>query len=136
MGAVSVDIKDLLVAESSLGLTFSTDLFVGREPSDVANCVTIFDTGGGPPQLTVGINQQNEFYEYPSIQIRVKNTSYVTGYNLANTVIETLHGRAGDVFNGSLYTVIYCANGPALLDWNENNKVRFIMNFNLQRRSV
>ncbi|KKL64285.1 hypothetical protein LCGC14_2166530, partial [marine sediment metagenome] len=45
-----------------------------------------------------------------------------------------LHGKAGETWNATLYTVIYCSSGPALLDWDENNRPRFIINFNLQRR--
>lgn len=46
MNAPSVDIKDMLEAESSLGLTFTSDLFVGHEPNTPDETVTIFDTPG------------------------------------------------------------------------------------------
>jgi len=41
-----------------------------------------------------------------------------------------------ETWNGALYTVIYCSNGPALLDWDDSNNARFIINFNIQRRAV
>lgn len=132
MNASSEDIKDMLVAEGSLGLTFATNLFVAREPKEPDNCVTIFDTNVGlAPQLTLTGEQD---YYYSSVQIRVRNNDYTTGWNLINNIMIALHGRAQETWNGTLYTVIYCSSGPALLDWDNNNRARFIVNFNMQRR--
>jgi len=131
MNSSSEDIKDMLVAESALGLIFGTNLFIGREPSNPVNCVTIFDTPGFPPQLTFN---KEEFYEYPSIQIRVRNNHYETGWAIISDIMLSLHGRAQETWNGTLYSLIQCSGGLALLDWDENNKVRFVVNFNIQRR--
>jgi hypothetical protein len=73
-------------------------------------------------------------YEYPSIQIRVRNKSYVNGWNMIEDIKTALHGLAQQTWNGTLYSVIYCSSGPALLDWDDNNNVRIICNFNVQRR--
>jgi hypothetical protein len=130
MNASSVDVKDILIADSTLGLVFATSLFVGKEPSKPDNCVTIFDTPGFPPLLGLETNG----YEYPSVQIRVRNTTYLNGWNLVEKIKASLHGRAQQWWNGTLYSVIYCASGPAFLDWDDNGNARFIINFNLQRR--
>lgn len=132
MNAPSVDIKDILLDDSSLGLTFGTDLFIGKEPSTPNNTVTIYDTPGGPDQLLLS----SEKYEYPSIQIRVRNTNYLDGWSLISLIKNALHGRANETWNSTLYTVIYCLNGPAMLDWDDNGRVRFVVNFNLQRRET
>jgi len=131
MNAPSVDIKDMLEAESSLGLTFATDLFIGQEPTTPDDTVTIFDTVGFPDQLTM---DRTEKYEYPSIHIRVRSNNYITGWNLINEIRNSLHGRGQETWNGALYTVITTMGGPALLDWDDNSRARFIINFNLQRR--
>lgn len=141
MQAPSVDIKDILAAADtssaalSLDLNFATDgtgnLHIGKEPAKPRNCVTIFDTSGFPPYL--GLNAVG--YEYPSIQIRVRNSSYVNGWNLIESIKNLLHGTSHYLCsNGTLYTVIYCSSGPALLDWDDNGNCRFVCNFNLQRR--
>jgi hypothetical protein len=132
MNATSEDVKDMLLSESSLGLEFADNLFIGKEPVTPKNVVTIFDTYGRPPQLT--LEGQGANYYYPSVQIRVRNSNYRTGWNLINSIMSVLHGRANETWNGTLYTVIYCSSGPALLDWDDNGLVRFIINFNLQRR--
>lgn len=130
MNVPSEDIKDMLEAESSLGLTFATNLFIGKEPSSPDDCVTIFDTFGSPPQLTL----DNQKYENPSIQIRVRSVDYKTGWNLIADIVDVLHGQAQKTWNTTLYSVIYATNSPALLDWDDNDRCRFIVNFNIQRR--
>lgn len=131
MQATSIDIKDMILDESSLGLTFAKDLFIGKEPSSPNNCVTIFDTPSFPPLTTLGNDVK---YEYPSVQIRVRNTEYQAGWNLLNTIKDLLHGRGQETWNGTLYTSIICISTPTLLDWDENNRARFIINVNIQRR--
>lgn len=127
----SEDIMKMLV--SALGLVFADDLFIGREPVKPNDCVTIFDTPGFPPLLT--LDEGNPGYYYPSVQIRVRNTDYLTGWNLIHDITASLHGRVNEMsLEGILYTIIYCSSGPAMLDWDENDRVRFIVNFNLQRR--
>lgn len=134
MQAPSVDVKDMLEEDSSLGLVcgIGGNLFIGREPTLPQNCVTILDLHGFPPQLT--FEGKGELYEYPITQVRVRNRDYQTGWNLANDIMISLHGRASETWNGALYTVIYCSSGPTLLTWNDNELVIFIINFNLQRR--
>ena len=132
MNSPSEDVKDMLVAD--LSLVFATDLFIAAEPTLPKNCVTIFDTPGRPPQLTLGGKKANENYYYPSIQIRVRNTNYSVGDALIQNIRDSLHGRAQETWNGTLYSAIRCSSGPALLDWTENGQVRFIVNFDIQRR--
>lgn len=131
MNAPSEDIRDILVA-GGLGLVFTTNLFIGKEPTTPRICTTIFDTHGRPPDL--GLTSQG--YERPSVQIRVRHTDYRTGWALANSIKDLLHGKEHETWNGTLYTVIYCSSGPALLDWDDNNNVRFVVNFNMQRRTA
>ena len=132
MNPCSEDVKDMLESESALGLIFKTNLFIGKEPAVPRDCVTIFDTYSRPPQLTMA--GKGEVYYYPSIQIRIRNSKYVAGWSLIESIAESLHGRAHETWNDTLYTVIAIANGPMLLDWDDNGLVRFIINFNLQRR--
>ena len=135
MNAPSIDIVEMIEAygdSSGIDLTFATDLFIGQEPSTPKNCVTVYDTPGFPPSLGL----ETTGYEYPSVQIRVRNTSYVGGWNLITSIKDALHGKSHETWNSTLYTVIYCSSGPALLDWDDNGNGRFIVNFNLQRRAA
>lgn len=131
MNAPSIDIKDILLRHPELRLVFGENLHVGREPSSPNNTVTIFDTSGSPPQLTY---QRGENYEYPAIQIRVRNVSYADGFSLAKRIQGILHTISGIQINGSFYTLVYSTGDPFLLDWDANNRSRCIINFELQRR--
>ena len=134
MNAPSYDIMEILEAygeSSGLGLDFAIDLFIGKEPDKPNNCVTIYDTPGFPPYLGIG---GETGYEYPSVQIRVRNIDQMNGWAQAEAIKNVLHGKNHTTVNGTLYTVIICSSGPTLLDWDDNGRARFIMNFNLQRR--
>ena len=130
MNAMSKDIVAILEDESSLGLIFATNLFTGREVTSPSNCVTIFDTTSTPPQLTL----DTQGYEYPSVQIRVRNTSYQTAWALIESIKAVLHGLSQKTIGSTLYSVIYCASGPALLDWDDNSRARVIVNISAARR--
>jgi hypothetical protein len=134
MNATSVDIVDMLESDSSLGLSCGKggNMFVGKEPTTPDNVVTIYDSYGYPPQLTMA--GMDEDYYYPAIQIRVRNRDYRKGYDLAHKIMVSLHGRANERWNDTLYTVIYSTSGVALLEWEDTGLCRFLINFNVQRR--
>jgi len=131
MNPSSEDIAGMIEAESDLGLIFQTDLFIGREPSTPDNCVTIFDTPGRGPQLTF---TKGEDYFYPSIQIRVRDRVYLDGWGVINDIKTLLHGKGQEWINGTYYSLIMCSMEPALLDWDESHRARFVATFEVQRR--
>jgi hypothetical protein len=137
MQASSFDIVEMIEAygdSSGIDLTYggaNGNLFVGKEPSTPKNCVTVFDTSGFAPYLGVS---GDVGYEYPSVQVRVRNTKYSTGWNLINSIKNALHGKHQETWNGTLYCVIICSSDPALLDFDDNGNARFVCNFNIQRR--
>ena len=131
MNAVSIDVKAMLEAESTLALEFAKDLFIGMEPVKPDNTVTIFDTPSWPPDMYL---DPTERYYTSSCQIRVRNKDYATGMALARNIMELLHARANEVWNSTTYIVIKATGEPAWLDLDANNRCRFITNFNLKRR--
>jgi len=132
MNPTSVDVKDMLEAESSLGLVFADNLYVGREPAEPDDVVVIYDTPGGSPDLTLS---NDAGFHRPSVQILVRNRSYNSGYILALSILNALHGRGPETWNSTVYHPIVCVSGPALLDWDVNGRARFIINFKIMRRS-
>ena len=131
MNPASVDIKDFLLT-AGLGLSFATNLFIGQEPADPEDCVTIFDTPGfGRDKFYDGTLQ----YHRPSIQVRVRNISYFSGWTVINGITEVLHNQTMTI-NGMDYTAMFCSIEPALLDHDANGRARFVTTINLQRISV
>jgi len=130
MNAASYDIANILEAESALGLTIGTNLFIGREPDKIESCVVLFDTPSYRPETSLSAE---EYYEYCSLQIRVRSNEYLTAFNTADEIKTFLNGQANITVDEVVYTSILCSTPPALLDW-DNGKVRFIINFEIQRR--
>ena len=130
MNAASEDIKDMLVDDSSLGLTFATDLFIAKEPTTPDDCVTIYDTPSYPPENTL----DNQRIYNSSVQIRIRDLSYVSGMALARNIMDSLHARAQETWNSSLYTVIDAMGEPAALAWDDNKRIIIVINFNMKRR--
>jgi hypothetical protein len=131
MNSPAYDIKDMLVAETSLGLVYGTNLFINKEPATPDNTVTLFDYFGGRHALTL----DGQTYEYPAIQIRVRNRKQSEAWRIIYGIYTSLHGRAHETWNGSVYEVIYTVGGPALLDWDDNDRCRLIINLNIQRNA-
>lgn len=133
MNRASEDIKDMLEADSSLELTLGSggNLFIAKEPSGPNNCVTIFDTPALPPEFTL---DKNVMLYNSSIQIRIRDKSYDDGMALAWNIHESLHDRAQETWNGTLYTVIHAAGEPAPMMWDDNNRIIILINFNMKRR--
>ena len=126
MNPTSKDIRDLLISDSSFG----DDIYIGKEPLKPNNCITIFDTPGEPPDQMF---TQGEIYNRPSIQFRVRNKSYSQAWDEINAIKVFLHNHEQVTINGTLYTMIRCAQEPALLDWDENDRCRFVTTFKIQR---
>jgi hypothetical protein len=120
----------MLDAESSLGLVSGTNLFRGLQPDKPNDCVCIWDYSGRPPHLTM----DSKSYEYPTVQIMVRSIKYDTGYTLIKNIMDSLHGRAQETWNGTLYSLIASSGSPAFLEWDEKNRAQFILNLNVQRR--
>ena len=103
MNSASKDICSILTNNSLLGLTFATNLFIGREPATPDNCVIVFDIPGEGPLLTL---DKAEGYYYSACQIRVRNNDYQTGWALIQAIQVLLHGIYGEVWNGATYLLI------------------------------
>lgn len=131
MNPVSVDIKDMLVAESSVALIFATDLFIARIPAEPDNAVTLYDIGG---RVASTLSKSESDYYYSPFEVRIRNKSFITGMALADSILSFLHGRAGETWNGTYYSVIKCTTLPFMLEWDDNNRCIIIINFEAQRR--
>jgi hypothetical protein len=134
MNSVVEDIGNMLLAESSLDLTLGTTLHYYREPAMPDNTVTLFEAPGMAPIGTLDSNEDTKHYERPSIQIRIRNRNAQDGFSLAYTIMNILQARAQETWGDYLYSVIYAVGSPGALDWDVSNRIRIVLNFNIQRR--
>jgi len=131
MNSPSVDIKDMIEGIVDLSLTYGVNLFIGLEPPEPSNCVTVFDTPGFPDDLTF---DKDEKYERPSVQILVRNKIYASAWAMIRDIKDFLHGYGHITMNGAYYSVIMSAGAPAMLDHDERGRVHFVWNIDMQRR--
>lgn len=136
MNPASKDIADFLNDDTALGLTLATDLFYGRMPDSPDDCITVFDNPGDGPSLT--LDKATSDYYYSSVSIRARNTDYATGWAQMFNILEYLHGlgQLNAIDNSSYYGVIKAMNDPQVLYWDENDRVIFFINFEIQRKPI
>jgi len=129
MNTSAQDIKIILDGDSSLGLTFGTDLFIGLMPDTPDECVAVTDTGGLEPAPGP--------YYYPTVQLLVRAGVglYATVSDLAYTILDKLHEYCGQPDSSSYYyTGIWATGDPVFIGTDEKNRPLFALNFRIQRR--
>lgn len=129
MNSLAIDIKDILEAESSLELTFGTDLFVSLEPEEPDNCVTLYDTSGQMPDLTL----TSENYYRDSLQIRVRNNTYEGAMDKIYNIQNFLQGKYNVVVNGVRYSLIRVTIPPFHIGYDDNHRAIVVLNIEAQR---
>lgn len=133
MNSISYDVKDILDGDSSVGLTYGTDLFISRVPEDSPHeCVTIFDTGGYE-------SDGNTDYERPTFQVHVRGSKgggYTAGYALARSIYETLHRYANQAVNSTTYHGIWCTTNIIFIGYDERDRPVWTINFRAHRSAT
>lgn len=119
-------ITDLLEGDSSLGLSFGENLFIGREPSLPKQLVVIWGTPGAPPQMTM---DGKDIYR-DSFQVMIRTLDYETGFSQAYDIRDYLHGINHQVAGDRRVLLIRLENGPFPLEWAENI-LKIVMNFEI-----
>lgn len=126
MNPFSVDAKDMLEAESALDLTFGTNLFIGTEPVEPDNVVTLYDTYGWAPDPKFD-------YENPTLQVRVRDRDYATGWGVAHDIKMSLHNRYEETWTSTRYLAIFGTSDVFFIGRDEHDRFLFTVNFRAQR---
>lgn len=127
----SEDVKDILAAQSVLGLVFGTDLFIGGLPSTPDACVAVYDTTGEPPEPSYR-------YERPHVQVvcRGDQGAYRLTQIQAQTIRDILNGINEETWNGARYIGIWALGDVNFIANDENRRPRFTINFRLHRTGI
>jgi hypothetical protein len=124
MNSAAFDIKAQLVL---LGVIASG--FVGEEPATPNDVVTVYDTGGGEPFAGI------ELYE-PSIQVRVRNTSYAAAYALQQEIRKALIVPTDFEINNTHYIGVWNMGDIISLGKDQNNRAVFTANYRIERQPL
>ena len=93
-------------------LTSASNLFVSYEPAAPVDCVTVYDSGGYAPEQTF---DGSNFIRRPTVQVRIRNDSYATGYALAETVRDTLQAVVNQTVGTTRILGVFTVSEPAHL---------------------
>jgi hypothetical protein len=128
MNPPSQDIKDYLAAQSSLGLTYATDLFVSEMPESPDLCVAVYDTGGFDPESDYS-------YERPTVQVKVRGDKgkYLIAHSLLQSIRDVLHATHGETINTGLYVGIWQMGDILFLGYDQNKRPELTANFRIHR---
>lgn len=117
------DIADYL-DDQGLG-TVQTDIFYNNMPDTPDNCLAVYAYAGQAPPTTWDA-------EYPSIQVKVRNTDSIDAYELAYSVFTTLHRLTNPSMTSTKdYYYIYATQSPAMMGKDANGRYEFVVNFNV-----
>ena len=125
MNAISVDIKDMIVAA---GLAvFGTDIFIGKEPTSPDDCVTLYDYGG---------REQDPFnaIDEGQLQCRARTKGYIDGYNRLFGIKVLLEGREAVTVNSTDYRGIWTMSNIAFMKYDKENRAVWVVNFRVIRQ--
>lgn len=122
MSSPAFSVAEYLDDETSLVL--GTTLFVGKEPPKPDACVTVYDTGGNNPidNMETAVESRQ-----PTVQIRIRATTYASGYALAETISQKmalLLGKEGIKEAAQRADILAIGN-------DENQRQLFTINFDL-----
>jgi len=128
MNPPSEDIKDFLLDDSSLALTFGTDLFVGYTPDSPDAVVGVYDSGGD------GI-EMDYTYERPSVQVRIRGDkgAYRAAQMRGQAIRDYLKGIVNQTKNSARYLAIWPKGDVLFIGRDEKNRPMFSVNFTAHR---
>lgn len=124
MSSPAADLAGYLESQG-LG-AIADDIFISREPAGVNECITVYDTGGFPPDPDCGI-------ERPTAQLNVRAEDYATAYQKLELAKNTLITPKGFDFNGYRYVGVWGDGDIGSLGYDDNDRSILVFNVNIMR---
>ena len=109
--------------------TLGADIFLGLMPDKPDNCIVLFEYAGSPPDLHWN-------GEYPGLQVRVRNKSYMAARIKIEETMKHLHGLHAPLLSGTRYLLIKARGSPEILKRDSSNRVELFVNFEIIREEV
>ena len=109
--------------------TRAVDLFEGDLPISPDACVAVIEYPGVGPDYTLGTGVS---YEYPRIQVLVRNPIRATAESKANAAFKALAAVVNQSLSGVSYLAITPLQSPFLLEREKDALQRWKLAFNCQ----
>jgi len=114
--------NEILTNFDATQFVVNTNLFYLVEPSTPTDSVTIIPYGGGPPHT------RHRGAQYPSFQVRVRNSSAAKAYKTTQAIINNLHMN-DNVGSDIPMKVFAIQSSPAFLGWDDEDYPIYVCNF-------
>lgn len=103
--------------------TVGSGIFKYRMPPTPDNCICVYPAGGPEGLRYIDIN-------YPTLQVRVRNVHPASGYNILQSIHNTLHGLHTTLPGGVIISDTYgIQSQPALTEIDDKQRVHHIIQF-------
>ena len=124
MTSLAKDIATMIV-DAGEGV-LATNLFIGKEPSDPPNCVTVYETGGGEQDAKWAIDDL-------SVQVRVRAFRHELAYVKTDRIKRYIEGATPRTINGTRYTGFWSTSSINYLARDINDRAIFTLDFKIVR---
>lgn len=114
---LTMHIKDLL--ETASVVTSSWPIFIGSEPDNPNECITLYDTPGSSPNPKF-------LLDYPRFLARVRSLSYEQGFAKAQELKEALLGLPSQDHDGIRLVGIWVVTDTHFLKADERGRSIFV----------
>ena len=94
-------------------------IFIGNEPSDPNDCITLYDTPGLAPNPKF-------LLDFPRFMVRVRSKDYVEGFNKAEQIKDALLGLPSQTIGDIRYDGIWVVVDTHLLMTDNRNRSIFV----------
>lgn len=124
----TIDMRGLLVA-AGLGVVGGNNpwsIYLGSEPNSPDDVVTLYDTGGDPPNPKFLLDE-------PRFQVRVRGNSYKAAYDRATAIKDALLGLPSQDINGTRYEGIYVVLDVGFLRADTEGRSIFVTSYRIIR---
>lgn len=118
---------------NSTRFTAGTNLFINRLPHEPATCAGLVETGGAPPNYTLGPSTKPA-WENPAFQMSFRSTSSTKARADAQAAWDLLESVANQTLSGTTYLRITMTQSPFLLKRDEQDRPVFAFNGSCMRR--
>jgi hypothetical protein len=132
LNPASEDIKDLLDAETNLGVTFGDSLFIGEIAETATRpAIGVYDIPGPERDLAVDI-------EHPNVQVRVEGQpgGYIEAHELLQTALTIVHGQHNITQGGARYLVIQVVSEIMFVHYDERQRPVFSAHLRTMRTTA
>ena len=116
------DVKTLITGIES-------NIYLGSIPDEPDTCVAIYQSQG-----LSSLNDLDKIrIRQQGVQIRVRDTSYESGYTRAENIVSAISLRSNETINNNNYLAIVQIGDILPLGVDDRNRVEFSINFQLQK---